>query len=83
MVETRQMVSVVMVVAKRVAKVETAALDVVAVNVMASAMANGQMAKTSKVATIPEAHAAMDGINDPITVRIKKFCQTLRMLLKI
>ena len=72
-----------MVVAKRVAKVETAALDVVAVNVMASAMANGQMAKTSKVATIPEVHAAMDEINDPITVRIKRHCQIPKMLLKI
>ena len=83
MVETRQIQSAVRGVDQRGEKGETAALDVVAVNVMASAMANGQMAKTSKVATIPEAHAAMDGINVPITVRIKKLCQIQKMLLKI
>jgi hypothetical protein len=73
------MVSVVMVVAKRGAKVETVAQDVVAVNVMV----NGQMAKILKVATIPEVHAAMDEINDPIIVRIKRLCQIPKMLLKI
>ena len=79
MVETRQIQSAVRGVDQRGAKGETAALDVVAVNVMV----NGQMAKILKVATIPEVHAAMDEINDPITVRIKRLCQIPKMLLKI